>query len=79
MTEEKPMGRKKKLIGCRNLLKKILVPVELLDIVTIPMKAAIDTLNEVINDMEKEEIRGTEDTENADDTVQREETKPGVN
>lgn len=76
---EKTMDRKKKLIGCRNVIKKILVPVELLDIVIIPLKAAINTLDEVINDMEKEEIMEKEANESADDPVQREETKPGDN
>lgn len=63
--DKKPMDRKQKLTDCRNVLRKIFVPIELFDTVTIPILAAVNTIGEVISDMAKEEET------NADDTVQR--------
>lgn len=70
---KQPMDSKKKLENCEKVLKKIFVPVELFDTVTIPILAAVNTISEVINDMAKEDER------NADNPIQREETKPGNN
>ena len=68
---KQPMDRRQKLTDSWKVLRKIFVPVELFETVTVPILAALNTISEVINDMAKED--GT----NADHPVQLEETKPG--
>ena len=53
-------------------MRKMLVPTELFDLVTIHVVAMINTINEVIDDMKAEEAKIKEDNAHADDPVQRE-------
>lgn len=57
---------------CRDVLKRLLVPAELLNIITIPVLSVVKRLEKVIKAEEQEREGDT----NADDTIQRTDADP---